>query len=75
MAIELECHASRQGVLQRLVRFVRWANGCARRWSQRISLGELDDHQLRDIGLTRREAEREAARPFWDRSERQQSRD
>lgn len=29
-------------------------------------LALLDDHQLRDIGLTRAEAEAEAARPAWD---------
>jgi uncharacterized protein YjiS (DUF1127 family) len=28
-------------------------------------LGELDDRLLRDIGKTQREAEIEAAKPFW----------
>jgi uncharacterized protein YjiS (DUF1127 family) len=32
---------------------------------QRQQLRQLDDHQLRDIGLTREQAEREADRPFW----------
>ena len=32
----------------------------------RRRLGHLDDHILRDIGLTRAEAEAEAARPLWD---------
>ena len=32
---------------------------------QRRALDELDDHLLRDIGLTRYEARREATRPFW----------
>ena len=33
---------------------------------QRIALSRLDDHRLRDLGITRAEAEREAARPMWD---------
>ncbi len=32
---------------------------------QRRALAELDDHQLRDIGLTRAEARAECAQPFW----------
>ena len=32
---------------------------------QRRALADLDDRLLRDIGLTRRQAEREAAKPFW----------
>lgn len=35
------------------------------RWRQRRDLHELTDDQLRDIGVTRQEARREAARPFW----------
>ncbi len=31
----------------------------------RRALTRLDDHLLRDIGIWRAEAEREAARPFW----------
>ncbi|SLN42089.1 hypothetical protein ROG8370_01763 [Roseovarius gaetbuli] len=33
---------------------------------QRNALRHLDDAALADIGLSRREAEREASRPFWD---------
>ena len=33
--------------------------------SRRV-LSTLDDHQLRDIGLSRAEARRESERPFWD---------
>ncbi len=33
---------------------------------QRRALGVLDAHMLADIGLSREEARREAARPFWD---------
>jgi uncharacterized protein YjiS (DUF1127 family) len=32
---------------------------------QRRALAELDDWLLRDIGLTRAQAEHEAAKPFW----------
>ena len=32
----------------------------------RRSLGRLDDHILRDIGLTRAQAEAEAGRSAWD---------
>jgi drug/metabolite transporter (DMT)-like permease len=35
------------------------------RQRQRRHLGELGDHGLRDIGLDRREARREACKPFW----------
>jgi len=35
-------------------------------WRQRRALAELDDHRLDDLGLTRRDAAREAARPIWD---------
>ena len=33
---------------------------------ERRALLRLDDHLLRDIGLTRETALREAARPVWD---------
>ncbi len=33
---------------------------------QRNSLAKLDDGRLTDIGLSRAEADREAARSFWD---------
>ena len=32
----------------------------------RQALADLDDHLLRDIGLTRDEAREEAERPVWD---------
>ncbi|WP_137391789.1 DUF1127 domain-containing protein [Rhodoligotrophos defluvii] len=35
------------------------------RWCQRRDLRELDDHRLRDIGISRMEAQREARKPFW----------
>ena len=33
---------------------------------ERQSLARLDDAMLRDIGVSREEAQREAARPIWD---------
>jgi len=35
------------------------------RASQRYRLAEMSDHQLRDLGLTRCEVERESEKPFW----------
>ncbi|NQD91786.1 DUF1127 domain-containing protein [Pseudomonas sp. CrR25] len=46
--------------------------GTVRRWlafwrrlTTRRALLDLDDAQLKDVGLTRAEARREALRPFW----------
>lgn len=39
--------------------------GLYRRQAQRRALAGLDDHLLRDIGITRAQARAEAARPFW----------
>ena len=38
-------------------------------WRSRLALDRLDAHQLRDIGLTRDEASREARKPIWDAPE------
>jgi uncharacterized protein YjiS (DUF1127 family) len=35
------------------------------RTRQRNALAGLNDHQLRDIGITRVEAARECEKPFW----------
>ena len=32
---------------------------------ERRALAQLDDRMLRDIGISRTEAERECAKPFW----------
>jgi uncharacterized protein YjiS (DUF1127 family) len=44
-----------------LAAFMRWYD----RYLQRRALAELDDRMLRDIGLTRSQAEREIRKPFW----------
>jgi uncharacterized protein YjiS (DUF1127 family) len=36
-----------------------------RRQRQRTSLAQLDDRMLRDMGISRLEAERESRKPFW----------
>ena len=39
------------------------------RWQERIDershLSRMSPHQLRDVGLTRRDVEYETAKPFW----------
>ena len=50
---------ARASFWQRLVGWSRVAR-------ERRRLLELDEHILRDIGLTPEEARREATRPFWD---------
>ena len=41
--------------------FLAWYD----RARERRALMELSDHMLRDIGISRADARREAARPFW----------
>ena len=36
-----------------------------RRQRQRTSLAQLDDRMLRDMGISRLEADRESRKPFW----------
>jgi uncharacterized protein YjiS (DUF1127 family) len=46
----------------------RWLTALRRmheRWCQRRDLRELDDHLLRDIGITRKQAQHETGKPFW----------
>jgi uncharacterized protein YjiS (DUF1127 family) len=38
-----------------------------RRWRTRQRISDLDQHALRDIGVTFAEAEREANKAFWQR--------
>lgn len=50
-------------------RALRRAMQTIRLWRQRArgrqQLREFDDHLLRDIGITRLQAEAEASKPFW----------
>jgi uncharacterized protein YjiS (DUF1127 family) len=46
----------------------KWLSAASRwlEWTRsRQSLDELDDHLLKDIGLTRSDARREADKSFW----------
>ena len=58
--------APRSGVLAALAMGTwRWLAAGYRRGAQRHQLVGLTDHQLRDIGLTRSEIDREWEKPFW----------
>jgi len=50
-----------------LARAWRWVQACRARARQRRELAALAEceHLLRDIGVTRAEAMREAGKPFW----------
>lgn len=51
--------APARGLLRRIRLWIRVAG-------ERRALAELDARALRDIGLSREDARREIARPFWD---------
>lgn len=42
-----------------------WWRAALERRRQRRALGELDDHLLRDIGISREQARCESRVPFW----------
>jgi uncharacterized protein YjiS (DUF1127 family) len=42
-----------------------WWARCSELSRQRQALAQLDDHDLKDIGMTRQQANAEAAKPFW----------
>lgn len=46
--------------------FAAWCAACARRSKERRKLARLDERMLKDIGISRLDALREANRPFWD---------
>jgi uncharacterized protein YjiS (DUF1127 family) len=48
-----------------LIRLADLVIDWAERARERRFLAELDDRALHDIGLSRSDAEREAAKPFW----------
>ena len=49
-----------------LTGFLKLVQGWTEISKQRRALAEMSDHQLKDIGVTRFDADAEAARPFWD---------
>ena len=63
LRLTLPLAALRPSALARLAARLLAAEALAR---SRRRLGRLDDHILRDIGLTRDQAESEAQRPIWD---------
>ncbi len=71
----IDDHASALSAPQSYVRrmtYQRWLRVIAvwiERSRQRRALADLDDHLLDDIGITRSEAAREIAKPFWRQSQ------
>ncbi len=55
--------------MRKLLSLLRVPLDCLARWQirarQRHRLGELDDHALADMGLTRADVAREIDKPFW----------
>lgn len=43
-----------------------WLVLCGQKRRGRLALSEMSPEQLLDIGITAREAQQEAARPFWN---------
>ena len=54
-----------------LARLARTLILCVYRASERRALKDLDDHLLRDLGLSRERARLEAGRPFWVGADRE----
>lgn len=51
----------------RLEALTRLPGVWAARAREREELAAMDDHRLADLGITREQAAREAAKPFWFR--------
>ncbi|WP_114860086.1 DUF1127 domain-containing protein [Azospirillum brasilense] len=58
-------HAGTDGAQGFVKRVLGEALGMIERHRQRRSLAALDDHLLRDVGLSRSDARREADKAFW----------
>jgi uncharacterized protein YjiS (DUF1127 family) len=56
---------SRKAGVNSLNRWIAIAKQMYRRRRQRQALLQLEDHQLSDIGLSRKQAGQEARKPFW----------
>lgn len=48
-----------------LVRFAAVIVAWERRARERFTLGEMSEHMLKDLGISRVDARREADKPFW----------
>lgn len=53
--------AVRQGIAGAVALLLLWQ----RRADERLWLGQMDDHMLKDIGLSRADVSRETDKPFW----------
>ncbi len=53
------------GFIARLAAAFDWAVTAHERSRQRRALAAMDDHLLKDIGLTRADIFRETTKPFW----------
>jgi|RhiMethySRZTD1v2_1073278.scaffolds.fasta_scaffold3742534_2 uncharacterized protein YjiS (DUF1127 family) len=60
-----DCDRARTRRLFWGTRFWRWCARCAARSRERQALMQLDDRDLKDMGMTREQAKAEAAKPFW----------
>jgi uncharacterized protein YjiS (DUF1127 family) len=62
--------SDRQRFVSRIVYVIRslarWIGSLIERRRSRLALLEMTDEQLRDIGVARCDAYREAVRPFWE---------
>jgi uncharacterized protein YjiS (DUF1127 family) len=56
-----ESHGLRRIVLRAGTMVAVWLE----RGRQRRALRQLSDHMLKDLGLSRSDAERESSKPFW----------
>ena len=54
-----------RGLARLPIRFIAWLIAANERRRQRQALELLNEHHLRDIGLTRADVERECSRKFW----------
>lgn len=58
---KLSAPKSRSLVVEIGTGLLRWQE----RWRERRRLGAIDDHMLRDIGLSRADIDQEVRKPFW----------
>jgi len=52
-------------IFAKIVAVGRWLNEAKQRRRGRNALVQMSEAQLKDIGITRMQAELEAAKPFW----------